>query len=265
MTCLLLLSDVPRLNVVLLALFVAGFGALIEADSWRGFDNFFLPLGLYLILAGQMQATPLSLILLAVTLLVVITGFLWAARPLGLTVHAARVYASAVFLLLTLPGMQNIVLPLLVLLLHPMVRRHRPSAAKFPELDLVASLALVSFGWLALGRAVGPTAVLFYGVTAAGMAMGLIAVATGRAHWALTLAAGVAISAIIWGVGRLNPPAAHWAGEVWPLGLAVLVLCAAVPLKRPDWFHTSRMAKIACMALALPLPAYLILAFGVGQ
>lgn len=46
MVCLLLLTDVSRPSVILLAAMVAAFGTLVEADSWRGFDNFFLPAGL---------------------------------------------------------------------------------------------------------------------------------------------------------------------------------------------------------------------------
>src|SRR6185369_12578223 len=40
---LLLMTDIGRLNVVLLSAVVAAMSALIEADSWRGFDNLFVP------------------------------------------------------------------------------------------------------------------------------------------------------------------------------------------------------------------------------
>ena len=55
MICLLLLTDVPRPNVIALGLAVAALGTLIEAESWRGLDNFFLPVGLMIYLYANLQ------------------------------------------------------------------------------------------------------------------------------------------------------------------------------------------------------------------
>ena len=53
MVALLLLSDVPCANVVLLSLITASFATVVEADSWRGFDNYFVPVGvLFLCVRG---------------------------------------------------------------------------------------------------------------------------------------------------------------------------------------------------------------------
>ena len=48
----LLLTDIGRGEAVLLAFITAVFGALLEAASWRGLDNLFIPLGLYFLLAN---------------------------------------------------------------------------------------------------------------------------------------------------------------------------------------------------------------------
>ena len=55
MVLLLLMTDIGRVNVVLLSLAVAAFGALVEADSWRGFDNLFVPVGIHLFLARHLE------------------------------------------------------------------------------------------------------------------------------------------------------------------------------------------------------------------
>ena len=49
---LLLFTDLGRGDVIVLALITALFGALLEAASWRGLDNLFIPMGLYFILAN---------------------------------------------------------------------------------------------------------------------------------------------------------------------------------------------------------------------
>ena len=49
---ILLLTDIGRGEAVLLAFITAVFGALLEAASWRGLDNLFIPLGLYFLLAN---------------------------------------------------------------------------------------------------------------------------------------------------------------------------------------------------------------------
>jgi len=48
--CLMLMTPFAPINIILLALMVAGFGTLVEAVSWRGFDNLFLPLGILVFL-----------------------------------------------------------------------------------------------------------------------------------------------------------------------------------------------------------------------
>ena len=67
MVVLLLLSDVGRGNVILLSVIIAAFGAMVEADSWHGLDNLFVPVGIYLFLAGHIATPPQDLLVLAAT------------------------------------------------------------------------------------------------------------------------------------------------------------------------------------------------------
>jgi len=57
MICLLALSGIPRMNVIYLAAIFAAFATLVEADSWQGFDNFFLPAGLMVFLQAYLHAS----------------------------------------------------------------------------------------------------------------------------------------------------------------------------------------------------------------
>ncbi len=68
---ILLMTDIGRGEAVLLAFITAAFGALLEAASWRGLDNLFIPLGLYFLLS--------NLLYLGVVGLAVIAGLFFEA------------------------------------------------------------------------------------------------------------------------------------------------------------------------------------------
>ncbi|WP_099827918.1 hypothetical protein [Oceaniglobus indicus] len=268
MVCLLLLTQVGRANVIVLSILVAAFGTLVEADSWRGFDNFFLPAGLLVFLQSHM-ATPMpELIALAVILLTAILGFLAIARHLGLSTHTARVYVVAIFLLLSVTTIENTVLPIMVFVAHAAARIANPGTSAHPELDIVAAVAMISFAWLALGLATGLNALAFYGLTAMGLCLGLIALALAPLsvvwRW---IGGAVAAAALVWihrlllgtpGDGMIAD--LTWAGETTSLAMACAAVAIAVPLVRPALFVRIRAARLALLAMALPLGGYLWLA-----
>ena len=169
LVCLMLMTPLPPVNMLLISAMVAGFGTMVEATSWQGFDNLFLPVGLLIFLATHAQKDPLSLAVLAVGFAISVITFLSVAGPLGLTRHSARVYVIALFLLLAATAFHNAVVPLLVLFVHAWTRSTNPGAGRFPDLDVVAAVALISFGSLVLGQATGWNAVSFYGVVMMGL------------------------------------------------------------------------------------------------
>lgn len=79
---ILLMTDIGRGEAVLLAFITAAFGALLEAASWRGLDNLFIPLGLYFLLS--------NLLYLGVVGLAVIAGLFFVALLLLLYVTRRR-------------------------------------------------------------------------------------------------------------------------------------------------------------------------------
>jgi phytol kinase len=267
--CLLLMTSFPPLNIIVVAVMVAAFGTLVEAASWRGFDNFFLPLGLLVFLSTH-AADPLpDLLRLAILFALCIVLFGLIAPRIGLTKHASRVYVIAVFLLLAVTEWQNAVIPILVLASHAWCRSANPSTERFPDLDVVAGLALISFGWLALGNGTDWNAVSFYGVTALGMMVALCAIALSKQS---LLARGAALTVIVLAALGLrtqliamNAPEANWAGPMWPALLATLALCVLLPLFRPHLFSQSRVMRVTLMALVVPLASYgLAISFSFG-
>jgi len=87
---ILLMTDIGRSEAVLLAFIVAAFGALLEAASWRGLDNLFIPLGLYFLIS--------NLLYLGVVGLSLIAGVFFAALMLLLFVTRQRSGAERHFL-----------------------------------------------------------------------------------------------------------------------------------------------------------------------
>ena len=256
MICLLLLSDVSRPNVILLSAMVAAFGTLVEADSWRGFDNFFLPAGLMIFLESHMNSPWPELVLLIGLFLVSILLFLQVAPRLGITRHAARVYVISTFLLISVTSFQNTILPLLVFVFHAFAHRTNPCKAAWPELDIVAALALASFGWLAVGLVSGMNALMFYGLMSIGLCVGLSALLLGKRRMIVRCGAAMSIGFGLYALYShlmvYNPPFVLWPGDMRiTAGLTIILMGIATGV-RPTFFANHRAAKLTLLALLVP-------------
>lgn len=262
--CLVLWADLPASHVFALSVMVTGFATLVEAQSWRGFDNLFLPLGLLVFLSVHLDSGLAELIVLAVIFLCAILGFHMIGTRAGLSGHACRVYVVAMFLVLAVVSPQNALLPALVLCAHAWARLQAPGRDEYGDLDVVAGLAIISFGWLALGNAMGWSAIGFYGVTAMGLTMGLSVIALGGyVPWIILISLG--LFAFREAVAVLNPPESNWPEPLfWLSGLTLLVM-AAVPWAIPAFFRRDRVLKLTGLALIFPLMAYLYMVLTQGQ
>lgn len=259
--CLMIMTPFAPLNIIVLSLMVAGFGTVVEATSWRGYDNLFLPMGILLFLSEH-AADPLSeLLLLAVLFVACTVAFMVVAPRVGLTYHAASVYVTAVFLLLIGTAFQNALVPILVLVAHAWCRSTAPCQSKFPDLDIVAGLAIISFGWWVLGNATTANAISFYGITSMGMLMGFCALALTPRRPFIRVVGMLLVAAALFGIRsiviELNPDNTNWNGPMWP----VIAICFALTTFVPSIWHQSfahtRVAKVTALALLIPLAYYL--------
>lgn len=255
MVLLLLMTGIDRLNVVLLSVLIAAFGALVEADSWRGFDNLFVPVGIHLFLANNLATEPLQLALLAVGFLATLAFILAFAPVLSLTRHAARLYTVLIFLICAVTAPHNAILPALTVLAHIYVRHARPCSAPYPDLDLAAVVSVVALFWLFIGEYTGQNALNVYNLSFAGAILAYLALVEERLvpFLALPLVGGLTLL-----VSDANPPHSHWYGQIWPWLVASFALCLAAPLRWPSLFDHRRALRI--MALALPVPLLLFTA-----
>lgn len=260
MMILLIMTEVPPVKIVVISLILAIFGSLVEAASWRGFDNLFLPLGLLIMLNDALGNSLPQLAVLAGLFAVTLIAFRILSGRMGIGLHVSRVYVTMIFVLLSATNYPNAVTPILVLAAHLWARRANLGEDRFPDLDAVSALTLASLGWLALGRAVGANAVSFYGMTAMGMtaALAAIALASQRPQARLIGMAAVlaTLCAIRLWVISVSPESQYWAGPMWGAVLATLMVSTLPVMLSPGSFRNDRMTRVTVLALIGPIAAY---------
>ncbi|MDR6873775.1 dolichol kinase [Bosea sp. BE125] len=253
---LLLMTEMDRSKVVLFSVMIAAFGALVEADSWRGFDNLFVPIGIHLLLANNLSTEPLALGLLVVAFLATLVFMLAFAPLLGLTNHAARAYAVLVFLICSVTAPHNAILPVATVFTHILARNARPCRSPYPDLDLIAAMSGTALFWLFLGDYTGQNALNAYNLGFAGAAIGFLALLPRRLM--LLTAIGVpVIGAILFLVAAANPAHSQWHGPLWPWALGSMALCFITIATIPAWFDRYRAARVMALSLAVPLTLFL--------
>ncbi len=77
---ILVMTDIGRNEAVLLSFIVAAFGALLEAASWRGLDNLFIPLGLYFLVSNLLYLGVVGLAVIAGLFFVALMVLLFVTR-----------------------------------------------------------------------------------------------------------------------------------------------------------------------------------------
>lgn len=254
MIALMLMADIAEINVIVLSFLIAAFATLIEADSWRGLDNLFVPIGVHLLLATHLNSDPMTLAVIAGFFLAATGGILAAAPTLGLTPHAARVIIALIFLISTYSTVTTAILPLLAVGAHLMARSLRPSDSEFPDLDFLAAASLVSLAWLFSGEMSDRTTVSFYGLTFGLTAAALLTLALTGA-WrilALPIAAGI-IGLVYWVTsGEVPEPLSSLT-----IGASVLFVMA-VALAAPQLFDRFRAMRVFALGLAAPVLLFIL-------
>lgn len=254
MAMLLLLTDAPRLNVVVLAFAIAAFGAVVEAVSWRGLDNLFVPICLQFFIKGYLFAPPEALALIALQFAVAVIAVALVARRLDLSVHASRAFVIAIFLFLGAGGPYGAAVPMLAMGAH-LVARRRPCASQHCDLDFIATLCGAALIWYFAGEVTGPSALSFYNLGMAGIALGLLVVATGGrllAGAALAVAAGAGYIGLL----TLAPDHALASAHLPALAALSLALVAVAVIARTAWFDRWRAPRLGMLANLVPFAAY---------
>jgi phytol kinase len=261
MLLLLLMSDAPRANVIVLGLLIAAFGALVEAQSWQGLDNLFVPVAIHLLLSGDLEAPPHTLALVTLSFLALMAGLVAFAPMLRLTRHAARGYTILIFVVLSYTAPHNAVLPIAAVAAHIAARVRRPCRSPYPDLDLLAMMTGVALFWLFVGEYFGHSAIDLFGLTFATATVLFAGIALARTGQWLLLPIALLAMAVLSGIAALNAPQSSWHGPLWPWAAAALTIGAGVVLSFPEFFDRWRSPRV--FLSALPVPVLLFLTRGV--
>ena len=257
MSMLLLFTDVPRVNVFLLGVTVAAFGAMVEMDSWRGLDNLFVPIAVHFYLQGYLYAPPWQVLGLSAAFLAALLFLAFASPRLRyLTPHAARAYCVAFFLLVGVSGPLAAILPTATVVAHLAARSTRPCSSPFPDLDLLATLAGTALVWLIVGESVGPSAIHMFGMSFAGAIVLYVAIAT-RGNPLAWLGAGIALAAACTLIDAMGAPRTRWHPDLLAYTAATLAACVLAHRAAPAWFDRWRAPRVALVASTVPLATYL--------
>jgi dolichol kinase len=254
MSMLLFFSDVGRTNVFFIALTVAAFAATVEAVSWRGLDNLFVPIGTHLFLAGWLYAPPLSLMILTLAFFASVAAIAAVAKNVGMGAHASRATVIAAFVFLAAAGVYGAILPAAVLCAHLIARRRRPCRSRHGDLDTIATLAATGLIWFFIGETTGPSAINLYNLTVAGMLVGYLTFATSTSAAALPMA-GVSLL-VYFTMTTYGPGHGLWVRNLPAIASGSILLVGLVVTARPGWFDRWRGPRLALLSAVIPLATY---------
>lgn len=256
MVTLLLMTDIPRQSVILISLLVAAFGAQIEAQSWRGFDNFFVPVGVHLFLENNLATPPAGLLAEAVAFIAFLAALYAAAPSLGLSRNAAQGYGVLAFLILSVTAPHNAILPLAAFAAFLLARQIRPCRSPYPDLDALAMMTGVAVFWLFAGEWSGHSAINLYNLTFAGAAAGFAMLA----GWSRSIAVAAVVPGLALVVLAITPfnAAAESGREITALAVGTsLALPALVAALWPHLFDRWRAPRLFGLALLGPIILFL--------
>ena len=259
-TILITATDIPRINTVLLATVISAFAALVEAESWKGLDNLFVPCGIHALLSFNGHAEPLVLVLISAGFLGAIVVADACSKWTGMTSHAARSNAVCLFLTAGMTAPHHALIPVAALVAHVASRRDAKNPDK-DDLDFVAALCVIGVFWLSAAGITGRPGTEFYTITFAGLFSGLTVLSLSTRIIPLRVAAALLVSAGTWLAHReivaMNGADLLWLGrtEAALTAAATILACALGAAWRPIT-PFRRGLLFTAAALAIPAAAY---------
>lgn len=150
---LVVFSDVGRIETLLISLDIAIIVMLLEAIAWRGLDNIFIPLGVFILLQLYMAMPLIQLwdrFQVAVVLVILVTAY---GRKTTLQGSALLAAALVLYVSWALGGWQWLIPPAILLLAYTFFFPGKITAAdRTHNVYAVLSIASVGFLWLFLFR-----------------------------------------------------------------------------------------------------------------
>ena len=146
----LLFSDIKNMNIVLISLLISTLTMIIEAISWNGLDNFFIPLYVYLFLRLNLQKDTVDLVNRLILILGLLTIVYLNRKKTTLT-NVAQVGSLFFMYVVTVLGGFSFLLPPLMLYVSyyhytPKVKRQEKDSLKG-----LLTIGFLAFFWIIVG------------------------------------------------------------------------------------------------------------------
>jgi phytol kinase len=152
---LLLMTDVGRVESVLIALTLSLLVTLFEAIAWRGLDNLFVPLGSLVLLRIYRELPVESLVLrLAALSLIAIFVIFWHKRT---TLQAGALLTAGLvgYASWALGGLDWLLAPLLLFVSYTLLWPQSAARPRDHTVEAVLSVTGAGMAWLIAGRLLG--------------------------------------------------------------------------------------------------------------
>jgi dolichol kinase len=208
----LLLTDIGRGEAVMLSFITAVFGALLEAASWRGLDNLFIPLGLYFLLSNLIYAGAGGLVALASVFLLLLIALLYVARRRSRQDRHFLAAGSTLFFCIAIfAEPPSVVMPgIAVATYFAAMQIRKPKRPPFDALNLLIVIMAVALFYFVVSNLARIDTIFGFNLSFAGLAAGI---------------------------------AARFAKNAWRVAIAVLIAWAAMSI-RTYWAEDQSQASL---------------------
>jgi hypothetical protein len=175
MIAFLLLTDLGRGEVILLAFITAAFGALLEAASWRGLDNLFIPLGLYFLLANLMHLGVAELAIRAGIFFLALLAIIWLTPRGKADRHAMAIGFTLFFCITIFSGFESILTPAVAVAAYfACVQWLKIERPPHDNLNLLLVVFAVALGFFIASNLARVDTIFGFNVAFAALAVGIV-------------------------------------------------------------------------------------------
>ena len=254
---LILMTDAPDWNIIIISFMVATYCSVIEGDSWKGLDNIFVPVGAHILLFQFLDSPPLEALVIFGLMIVVLAVMHFLAPALRMSKHAGRAYAALIIMMLAATPDHRASLPIIAIFAHMIARRTHPSQNLNRELEMIAVSATVAMIWLFLEDATSKTVIDLFNLSFAGAAIVFVTLASfGKRKILLAPLAAASIGFVYILEFQAQNTQVLWTFAPYYLFAVVLLLCVVTPLVLPRFFDRYRSVKAYSLAMAAPMTAF---------
>lgn len=192
----LLLTDIDREEAVLLSFTTAVFGALLEAASWRGLDNLFIPLGLYFLLSNLLPLGVIGLAEVAGIFFLVLIALLYMTRRSGADRHFLAIGFTLFFCIGIFSGFVSMITPAVAVAAYfASGKLMRIEPPPFDALNLLLTVFSVAMCFFLVSNLVRLDTIFSFNLAFAALSAGIVA-RLGAPWWAVLAAVALAWAAM---------------------------------------------------------------------